>query len=167
MWTSMHNPQVSLFKSSSWRLLLELKQLTNARLSLGFESFEHASSVSGSGGFSQEAQLAPGMPVFWPLGAGLSPESLLSACRTWNKIFWKPGHPQPLWPKVAKVRGPGPEGDMQEQATSHPVTSPFPGTSPALLSLSHIGYKAGKLRLSLIVCLEGDGDVWMSLVLSY
>ena len=36
--------------------------------------------------------------------------------------------------QMAKVRGPGPEGDVQEQATWHPTTSPFPGTPPASLS---------------------------------
>lgn len=84
--TKNNQQHVNLLAQSSGQPIQ--KQLTNARLSLGVERFEPASSVPGYGGFSQEPQLAPAMPVAKrPLGAGLSPEPLLSACRTWNKIF--------------------------------------------------------------------------------
>ena len=103
----------------------------------------------------------------WPLGAGLSPESLLSACRTWNKTFWKPGHAQPLWPKWQRSEGLALKGMCRNRPPDTPPPLPSLEPLPPYSPPESHRIQRRKLKLSLIFCLEGDGDVWMSLVLNY
>lgn len=169
MWTSLHNPQGSLIQKQ----FTEVAPGTGSSLrrtpgfGWGLRSFEPASSVPGYGGFSFKRpschQPCLCLAIEW--ASHLSHSCLHVEHGT--KHFESQDTPQPLLAQMAKVRGPGLEGDVREQATWHPATSPFPGTLLLLLFPESHRIQRCKLRLSLIFCLEGDGDVWMNLVLNY